>query len=99
MGQKLACVFQPAFLGPGDLSGRGMEGAFSSWSHSVVSVPEELPTAGTTTEASGSYQGRLALASAEMHFLRETISRFRALAVDPTEFACLKALVLFKPET
>lgn len=65
----------------------------------MVSVPEELPTAGTTTEASGSSQGRLALASAEMHFLRETISRFRALAVDPTEFACLKALVLFKPET
>ncbi|XP_059514420.1 photoreceptor-specific nuclear receptor isoform X1 [Myotis daubentonii] len=49
--------------------------------------------------AAGSSQGRLALASAEMRFLQETISRFRVLAVDPTEFACMKALVLFKPET
>jgi len=49
--------------------------------------------------AAGSSQGRLALASAESRILQETISRFRALAVDPTEFACMKALVLFKPET
>lgn len=47
--------------------------------------------------AAGSSQGRLALASAESRILQETISRFRALAVDPTEFACMKALVLFKP--
>lgn len=53
----------------------------------------------TSAEASaaGSSQGRMVLASAEMHFLQETISRFRMLAVDPTEFACMKALVLFKP--
>ncbi|KAL6051372.1 hypothetical protein STEG23_036359 [Scotinomys teguina] len=50
-------------------------------------------------EASGGSQSRLVLASAEMRFLQETISRFRALAVDPTEFACMKALVLFKPGT
>ncbi|KAJ9582077.1 hypothetical protein L9F63_003579, partial [Diploptera punctata] len=31
--------------------------------------------------------------------LRDTISRFVVLRVDHTEFACLKALVLFKPET
>ncbi|XDB54818.1 PREDICTED: photoreceptor-specific nuclear receptor [Capra hircus] len=49
--------------------------------------------------AGGSSQGRLVLASAETRILQETISRFRALAVDPTEFACMKALVLFKPET
>uniref|UniRef100_A0A8C6B841 Photoreceptor-specific nuclear receptor n=1 Tax=Monodon monoceros TaxID=40151 RepID=A0A8C6B841_MONMO len=49
--------------------------------------------------AGGNSQGRLALASAETRILQETISRFRALAVDPTEFACMKALVLFKPET
>lgn len=47
--------------------------------------------------AGGSSQGRLVLASAETRILQETISRFRALAVDPTEFACMKALVLFKP--
>ncbi|KAM7157474.1 photoreceptor-specific nuclear receptor isoform 3-T3 [Molossus nigricans] len=53
-------------------------------------VPPEAP-------AAGSAQGRLT--GAEMRFLQETTSRFRALAVDPTEFACMKALVLFKPET
>ncbi|KAM4826110.1 photoreceptor-specific nuclear receptor [Thomomys bottae] len=55
-------------------------------------APPEVPG------ASGSQSG-LALAGAEMRFLQETIARFRALAVDPTEFACMKALVLFKPET
>ncbi|XP_069898818.1 photoreceptor-specific nuclear receptor [Dipodomys merriami] len=55
-------------------------------------APPEAPGAGGS-------QSRVALASAEMRFLQETIARFRALAVDPTEFACMKALVLFKPET
>lgn len=64
------------------------------WSLPLDSCPLLAPP-----EASSSSQGRLALASAEMRFLQETISRFRALAVDPTEFACLKALVLFKPGT
>jgi hypothetical protein len=49
------------------------------------------------TSGASSSQGRLALASAEIRFLQETIARFRALAVDPTEFACMKALILFKP--
>ncbi|XP_006866593.1 PREDICTED: photoreceptor-specific nuclear receptor [Chrysochloris asiatica] len=49
--------------------------------------------------ASGGSQGQLRLASLETHILQDTISRFRALSVDPTEFACMKALVLFKPET
>ncbi|KAM5242954.1 photoreceptor-specific nuclear receptor isoform 1-T8 [Hipposideros larvatus] len=60
--------------------------------HCPLLAPPEAP-------AAGSSQGRLALASMEMRILQETISRFRALAVDPTEFACMKALVLFKPET
>lgn len=29
--------------------------------------------------------------------LQEIIARFKTLAVDPTEFACMKAIVLFKP--
>ncbi|XP_040596188.1 photoreceptor-specific nuclear receptor [Mesocricetus auratus] len=64
------------------------------WSLPLDSCPLLAPP-----EASGGSQSRLVLASAEMRFLQETISRFRALAVDPTEFACMKALVLFKPET
>ncbi|CAL9697486.1 unnamed protein product [Knipowitschia caucasica] len=37
--------------------------------------------------------------STDLRVLEETFHRFRALAVDPTEFACLKAIVLFKPDT
>lgn len=53
-------------------------------------APAEAPVAGSS-------QGRLALASAERRFLQDTVTRFRVLAVDPTEFSCMKALVLFKP--
>ena len=32
----------------------------------------------------------------EMRALQETIAKFKALQVDPTEFICLKGIVLFK---
>lgn len=64
------------------------------WSLPLDSCPLLAPPQASTA---GSSQGRLALAGAESRILQETISRFRALAVDPTEFACMKALVLFKP--
>ena len=32
----------------------------------------------------------------DMRILQEAISRFKVLRVDPAEFACLKAIVLFK---
>ncbi|XP_061102907.1 photoreceptor-specific nuclear receptor-like [Conger conger] len=35
---------------------------------------------------------------AHLRLLQEVFGRFRALAIDPTEFACLKAIILFKPE-
>ncbi|XP_004687681.2 PREDICTED: photoreceptor-specific nuclear receptor [Condylura cristata] len=66
------------------------------WSLPLDSCPLLAPA--EASAASGS-QGRLVLASMETRILQETISRFRVLAVDPTEFACMKALVLFKPET
>ncbi|KAM5178164.1 photoreceptor-specific nuclear receptor [Callospermophilus lateralis] len=66
------------------------------WSLPLESCPLLAPPEVSATSSS---QGRFALASMETRFLQETISRFRALAVDPTEFACMKALVLFKPET
>lgn len=31
--------------------------------------------------------------------MRELCSRFHALGVDATEYACLKALILFRPGT
>lgn len=65
------------------------------WSLPLDSCPL-LPPPEASAIAGGS-QGRLVLAGVEMRTLQETIARFRALAVDPTEFACLKALVLFRP--
>lgn len=32
----------------------------------------------------------------EIRALQEIISKFKSLQVDPTEFACLKGIVLFK---
>ncbi|XP_076980004.1 photoreceptor-specific nuclear receptor [Tamandua tetradactyla] len=66
------------------------------WSLPLESCPLLAPP---EASAASSSQSRLVLASMETRTLQETISRFRALAVDPMEFACLKALVLFKPET
>ncbi|NXW21368.1 NR2E3 protein, partial [Circaetus pectoralis] len=43
--------------------------------------------------------GKLLPAALDVRALQETLSRFKALSVDPTEFACMKAVVLFKPET
>lgn len=42
-------------------------------------------------------QGKSSYTSLDLRLLQEVFSRFKALAVDPTEFACLKAVVLFKP--
>lgn len=33
---------------------------------------------------------------AELQILQEVVARYRAIRVDPAEFACLKAVVLFK---
>ncbi|KAJ3593211.1 hypothetical protein NHX12_005547 [Muraenolepis orangiensis] len=44
-------------------------------------------------------QGKASYTGLDLRLLQEVFSRFKALAVDPTEFACLKAVVLFKPET
>ncbi|XP_050356569.1 photoreceptor-specific nuclear receptor-like [Nymphalis io] len=37
--------------------------------------------------------------SAALRRLREVVSRYRSVLVDPAEFACMKAIVLFKSET
>ncbi|NWX80794.1 NR2E3 protein, partial [Alca torda] len=52
----------------------------------LLAVPEPAP-------------GKLLPATLDVRALQETLGRFKALAVDPTEFACMKAVVLFKPET
>ncbi|XP_030622439.1 photoreceptor-specific nuclear receptor-like [Chanos chanos] len=55
----------------------------------LLSLPDLAPT----------LQGKTSMVGADLRVLQEVFSRFKALAVDPTEFACLKAIVLFKPET
>lgn len=44
-------------------------------------------------------QGKGGFGGLDLRLLQEAYTRFKALGVDPTEFACLKATVLFKPET
>ncbi|XP_054476722.1 photoreceptor-specific nuclear receptor [Anoplopoma fimbria] len=55
----------------------------------LLSLPDLSPT----------QQAKISLPIADLRILEEVFNRFKALAVDPTEFACLKAIVLFKPET
>ncbi|XP_059191872.1 photoreceptor-specific nuclear receptor [Centropristis striata] len=50
-------------------------------------------------DMSPSQQSKISLSTTDLRILEEVFNRFKALAVDPTEFACLKAIVLFKPET
>lgn len=50
----------------------------------LLAIPEPSP-------------GKLLPAAVDVRALQETLGRFKALAVDPTEFACMKAVVLFKP--
>lgn len=50
----------------------------------LLAVPEPSPS-------------KLLPAALDVRALQETLGRFKALAVDPTEFACMKAVVLFKP--
>lgn len=53
----------------------------------LLSLPDVSPT----------HQAKISFPTADLHILEEVFNRFKALAVDPTEFACLKAIVLFKP--
>ncbi|XP_040894640.1 photoreceptor-specific nuclear receptor [Toxotes jaculatrix] len=55
----------------------------------LLSLPDLSPT----------QQAKSSLPTADLRILEEVFNRFKALAVDPTEFACLKAILLFKPET
>ncbi|XP_069078394.1 photoreceptor-specific nuclear receptor isoform X2 [Pleurodeles waltl] len=55
----------------------------------LLSVPELSP----------SINGKSVSSGIDVRSLQETIARFKSISVDPTEFACMKAIVLFKPET
>ncbi|XP_039768142.1 photoreceptor-specific nuclear receptor [Ornithorhynchus anatinus] len=55
----------------------------------LLSVPELSPNV----------HGKLVSTGVDIQILQEIVTRFKSLSVDPTEFACMKAIVLFKPET
>lgn len=50
--------------------------------------------AGLSTEQSGA--DKVVSVMSEVRALQETIAKFKALHVDPTEYACLKGIVIFK---
>lgn len=52
----------------------------------VVSDPSQMVNGKTSTIT-------------DVRVLQEILARFKAIQVDPAEFACLKAIVLFKPDT
>ena len=41
--------------------------------------------------------GKAVLALGDLRILQEIFNRFKAVQVDPAEFACLKAIALFRP--
>ncbi|XP_068993931.1 photoreceptor-specific nuclear receptor isoform X1 [Neodiprion pinetum] len=43
--------------------------------------------------------GKSTQVSADVRHLHDTLHRYKAMMVDPAEFACMKAIVLFRPET
>ncbi|XP_032647016.1 photoreceptor-specific nuclear receptor [Chelonoidis abingdonii] len=63
------------------------------------SMPLESCPLLSVPELSPNIHGKLVSASVDIRILQETINRFKSLTIDPTEFACMKAIVLFKPET
>lgn len=48
-------------------------------------------------DLSPAQQAKISIPAAEQRILEKVFNQFKVLAVDPTEFACLKAIVLFKP--
>ncbi|XP_043932289.1 photoreceptor-specific nuclear receptor [Protopterus annectens] len=63
------------------------------------SMPLESCPLMSVPELSPSLQGKSGYSGADVRILQDIITRFKSLSVDPTEFACMKAIVLFKPET
>ena len=58
---------------------------------------ESSPLLSATEHAQNTANGKSGTTLANIRVLQEIMSRFKAVHVDPAEFACLKAVVLFKP--
>ena len=60
---------------------------------------ETSPLFATPDHAQNPANGKASNTVSDMRMLQEITNRFRSLQVDPAEFACLKAIALFKPGT
>jgi nuclear receptor subfamily 2 group E protein 3 len=57
---------------------------------------ESSPLFSVSDHASGVPNGKDNQIAADIRILNDTLLRFKAVGVDPAEFACLKAIVLFR---
>nr|XP_006814018.1 PREDICTED: photoreceptor-specific nuclear receptor-like [Saccoglossus kowalevskii] len=62
-------------------------------------IPLELGSLLSAISAHPNNGDKMPCLMADIRTLQDTMSRFNAMQVDATEYACLKAVVLFKPET
>lgn len=62
-----------------------------------LEVQQVLDCAGLCPDALSS--NKMAAVLADVRHIRDILVRFRQLAVDRTEFACLKAVAIFRPGT
>ena len=58
---------------------------------------ETSPLLSATDHAQNAPNGKAASTLADVRTLQEVLARFKSVQVDPAEFACLKAIALFKP--
>jgi nuclear receptor subfamily 2 group E protein 3 len=57
---------------------------------------ESSPLFSVSEHAAGVPNGKDSQVAADVRTLNDTLLRFKAVGVDPAEFACLKAIVLFR---
>ncbi|XP_065217681.1 photoreceptor-specific nuclear receptor-like isoform X2 [Planococcus citri] len=60
---------------------------------------ETNPLFNTSDHLAAIPNGKASQVAADIRILNEILHRFRLIAVDPAEFACMKAIVLFRAET
>ncbi|XP_069673259.1 photoreceptor-specific nuclear receptor isoform X2 [Periplaneta americana] len=60
---------------------------------------DSSPLFSVSEHAAGVPNGKDSQVASDIRVLNDTLLRFKAVGVDPAEFACLKAIVLFRSET
>jgi nuclear receptor subfamily 2 group E protein 1 len=63
---------------------------------SAAAAPESRRPSGSSSGGEGVSAEKYAGMTAELRAFQDIIAKFQALQVDPTEYACLKGIVLFK---